>query len=264
MSSHPKAIGIKAHSWLSSDIIKLTTLLLHSCYSSIVEITLLILIGGSTRGNGKSCLALNIAVYIQKNINDSVLLVDCEPQKDLSLWAQKRIQKNAKAAINCVQISGHSRQKLLSMSNHFDFVVIDCSTRDFHAMQDAISLANRILLPIRLQHKDCSEMSYLSNLIASYQHSNTNAHHAFVLNQCPIGESNGQSLRDIKAKFDSENTAYLDNVIYDRSTYHDTQATGLSVIEAQPDGDAANEIRNIFNESVFDPHFSRISHTMII
>ena len=51
---------------------------------------MMILVGGEKGGSGKSCLAQNIAVYLRCEKKASVLMVDCDPQRTTSDWAQER------------------------------------------------------------------------------------------------------------------------------------------------------------------------------
>ena len=50
---------------------------------------MIILIGGEKGGSGKSCLAQNLAVYLQQSGRD-VLLVGAAPQGTSTDWAKER------------------------------------------------------------------------------------------------------------------------------------------------------------------------------
>ena len=52
---------------------------------------MIILIGGEKGGSGKSCLAQNIAVYLQNKDRD-ILLLDADPQGTTTDWVKEREQ----------------------------------------------------------------------------------------------------------------------------------------------------------------------------
>ncbi|OTG87931.1 AAA family ATPase, partial [Acinetobacter sp. ANC 3832] len=50
---------------------------------------MIILIGGEKGGSGKSCLAQNLAVYLQQK-NHDILLLDADPQGTTTDWVKER------------------------------------------------------------------------------------------------------------------------------------------------------------------------------
>ena len=84
---------------------------------------MLILVGGEKGGSGKSCLAQNLAVYFAKYKKAIVLMVDCDPQRTTSDWIQARNSDPSLPAINCIQLYGKIRNDLLSLVQHYDYVI---------------------------------------------------------------------------------------------------------------------------------------------
>ncbi|XEI33116.1 AAA family ATPase [Aeromonas veronii] len=78
---------------------------------------MILLVGGEKGGNGKSCLAQNLAVYLRCQFQGEVLLVDCDPQRTTSDWIQERNDNPELPQINCVQLYGNIRNDLLSLKN---------------------------------------------------------------------------------------------------------------------------------------------------
>ena len=54
-----------------------------------MRLIVILLVGGEKGGSGKSCLAQNIAVYLQRKKQD-VLLLDADPQGTTTDWAKER------------------------------------------------------------------------------------------------------------------------------------------------------------------------------
>ena len=87
---------------------------------------MMILVGGEKGGSGKSCLAQNLAVYFARDKQAIVLMIDCDPQRTTSDWIQARNATPSLPAINCIQLYGKIRNDLLSLNQHYDYVVVDC------------------------------------------------------------------------------------------------------------------------------------------
>ena len=72
---------------------------------------MIILVGGEKGGAGKSCLAQNLAVYLQTK-NRDVLLLDADPQGTTTDWIKERDENEDLKNIPSVQASGNIRQVL--------------------------------------------------------------------------------------------------------------------------------------------------------
>ena len=77
---------------------------------------MIILVGGEKGGSGKSCLAQNLAVYLQAN-NRDILLLDADPQGTTTDWIKERDENSKVESIPSVQAAGNIRQILLDLSN---------------------------------------------------------------------------------------------------------------------------------------------------
>ena len=65
---------------------------------------MIILVGGEKGGSGKSCLAQNLAVYLQAS-NRDILLLDADPQGTTTDWIKERDENSAVKNIPSVQAS---------------------------------------------------------------------------------------------------------------------------------------------------------------
>ncbi|MGG6918329.1 UNVERIFIED_CONTAM: AAA family ATPase, partial [Pseudomonas aeruginosa] len=72
---------------------------------------MILLLGGEKGGSGKSCLAQNLAVWIQARGGD-VLLLDADPQGTTADWAEERSEQSDLKAIPVVQAQGQIRSTL--------------------------------------------------------------------------------------------------------------------------------------------------------
>ncbi|GAB3012107.1 AAA family ATPase [Bowmanella dokdonensis] len=210
---------------------------------------MIILVGGEKGGSGKSCLAQNIAVYLRAERDATVLMVDCDPQRTTSDWIQERNNnKRDLPNINCVQLYGKIRNELLSLRNHYDFVVIDCGGQDNLALRSSMAVADNILIPLRPKRRDLKTVPHMEDLVSTCKMVNPKMNVAFVITQCPSLPSLASRIIEAKEVCRSFEIPVLNSVTFSRNMYDDSEELGLSVMENEPDGKAAWEIRSIVDE----------------
>ena len=90
---------------------------------------MIILVGGEKGGSGKSCLAQNLAVYLQAKKRD-ILLLDADPQGTTTDWIKERDDNNKVESIPSVQAAGNIRQILLDLSKRYQDIIIDAGGQD--------------------------------------------------------------------------------------------------------------------------------------
>ena len=125
---------------------------------------MLILIGGEKGGTGKSCLTQNIAVLLQKT-ESSILIIDCDPQKTTSDWAQERCNNTKKPHIECIQMYGNILHNLESLKLKYKIILVDCGGQDSKALRSSLVSCTHALFPIRPKRRDLKTISHLEELI---------------------------------------------------------------------------------------------------
>lgn len=209
---------------------------------------MIILVGGEKGGSGKSCLAQNIAVYLRTEKNAQVLMVDCDPQRTTSDWIQERKANDALPEINCVQLYGKIRNELLSLRQYYDYVVIDCGGQDNLALRSSMAVADHILIPLRPKRRDLKTVSHMEDILSTCKMVNPRMNPAFVITQCPSLPSLASRILEAKEVCRSYDVPVLNSVTFSRNMYDDSEESGQSVIESEPNGKAAIEIRSIIEE----------------
>lgn len=209
---------------------------------------MILLVGGEKGGSGKSCLAQNIAVYLRTEKDATVLMVDCDPQRTTSDWIHERNSTPKLPNINCIQLYGKIRNELISLRDHYDFVIIDCGGQDNLALRASMSVADHVLVPLRPKRRDLKTVSHMEDMITTCKMVNPNMNVAFVLTQCPSLPSLAPRILEAKEVCRSFDVPVLNAVTFSRNMYDDSEELGMSVIENESDGKAANEIRSIINE----------------
>nr|CAA38510.1 unknown [Pseudomonas aeruginosa PAO1] len=126
---------------------------LRNCLTYISFITIseainpmILLLGGEKGGTGKSCLAQNLAVWIQARGGD-VLLLDADPQGTTADWAEERSQQSDLKAIPVVQAQGQIRSTLTDLQKRYRQIVVDAGGADSEALRSAMTVATHMLIP---------------------------------------------------------------------------------------------------------------------
>jgi chromosome partitioning protein len=209
---------------------------------------MILLVGGEKGGSGKSCIAQNIAVYLRCEKNASVLVVDCDPQRTTSDWAQERSANESLPNITCVQLFGKIRNELLSLRDRYDYVVIDCGGQDNLALRSSMAVADHILIPLRPKRRDLKTVPHMEDILSTCKMVNPKMNAAFVITQCPSLPSLAPRILEAKEVCRSFEIPVLNSVTFSRNMYDDSEEYGQSVLEREPNGKGAVEIRRIFNE----------------
>jgi len=209
---------------------------------------MMILVGGEKGGSGKSCLAQNLAVYFARDKQAIVLMVDCDPQRTTSDWIQARNTDPSLPSINCIQLYGKIRNDLLSLKQHYDYVIVDCGGQDNLALRAAMSVAEHVIIPLRPKRRDLKTVPHMEDMLSTCKMVNPKMLASFVITQCPALPSQAGRILEAKEVCRSFGINVLDAVTYNRNIYDDSEEQGSSVLEIEPDSKAAIEMTAIAEE----------------
>lgn len=209
---------------------------------------MIILVGGEKGGSGKSCLAQNLAVYLARDKDATVMIVDCDPQRTTSDWIQARHSNPQLPRINCIQLYGKIRNDLLSLENHYDYLIIDCGGQDNLALRASMSVADHVIIPLRPKRRDLKTVPHMEDILATCKMVNPKMNAHFVMTQCPSLPTQASRIIEAKEVCATYGIPVLNAVTYCRNVYDDSEENGMSVLEIEPDGKAAAEIITIAEE----------------
>ena len=212
---------------------------------------MIILVGGEKGGSGKSCLAQNLAVYLQAN-NRDILLLDADPQGTTTDWIKERDENNKVESIPSVQAAGNIRQILLDLSKRYQDIIIDAGGQDSEALRSAMTIASHMLLPFRPKRRDLKTLVHVEKLIRLAKAVNPELYTRSVITQCPTLPSQFQRILDAKEACESFDLTPLNNFTCNRNIYDDADENGLSVFEMSSDEKAKQEIEQIAKEFLGD------------
>ena len=199
-------------------------------------------------GTGKSTTAQNAAVYFSKLKNKKVLLVDADPQQTTTDWIQERRQNIENDNLYSVQLNGNIRLELLEFEKSYDVVVIDCGGYDSETMRSALSVASHAILPFRPKRRDLKKLNEMSEIMKLAKALNPNIIFRALLTQCPHLPSQIKRIMDAKEACNSFDIYTLNNILYNRNIYDDSEENGSSVIEQDTDKKAKAEFIEMIEE----------------
>jgi chromosome partitioning protein len=187
-------------------------------------------------GSGKSTLSASLAVAAQA-ARERVFLIDMDPQKSLTTWAQNRQDEN----LGVEAIMPHKLPAALAAlaQGNVTLVIIDTPATLSTASEAAMKAADLILIPVRPTVFDI----WASD--ATRRRANElEKEYVFVLNQCPILQES-RRLQEGAASLEALG-GLLRPMITSRVDYQEAIRRGLGPTEVNPDGAAAEEIRQLW------------------
>lgn len=187
-------------------------------------------------GAGKTTIATHLARALQLAGSD-VLLVDSDPQGSARDWAAVREDQP-------VPVIGIDRptieRDLKSVAAGKDYVVIDGAPQAADLAVSAIKAANFILIPVQPSPYDIWATADLVDLVKQrIEVTDGKLKAAFVVSRAIKGTKIGAEVVDALTGY---GLPVLDARITQRVSYPSTAATGTTVSDAEPDGEAAREI----------------------
>jgi chromosome partitioning protein len=209
---------------------------------------MILLIGGEKGGAGKSTLACNLATFLSCN-NKDILLVDADPQKSSSVWAERRNKVENLSKIHCVEKTGNICEAILDFNKRYEYVIIDTGGRDSKELRSALVVAEVFYTPIKPSQIDIDTLGKMNDLVEQALSMNRTLKSFSIITHAPTNPNmdDEKEARDILDKI--PNFIPSNVIVKYRSSYWRTMGNGISVIE-YCDKKAADEI-NKLGEEVF-------------
>jgi len=192
-------------------------------------------------GSGKTTIATHLARALQLAGKD-VLLVDSDPQGSARDWAAVRDDQ----PVPVVGIDRPTIDRDLKNVAKKDYVVIDGAPQAADLAVSAIKAADFILIPVQPSPYDIWATSDLVDLVKQrIEMTDGRLQAAFVVSRVIKGTRIGAEVTETLEGYE---LPVLTARITQRVSYPTTAATGTTVLDAEPDGDAAAEVRALLEE----------------
>lgn len=192
-------------------------------------------------GAGKTTIATHLARALQLDGAD-VLLVDSDPQGSARDWAAVREDQ----PVPVVGIDRPTIERDLKSVARKDFVVIDGAPQAHDLAVSAIKAAQFILIPVQPSPYDIWATADLVELVKQRIELTDGAlRAAFVISRAIKNTKIGEEITEALSGY---GLPVLASRVTQRVIYPGTAASGITVFDKEPQGEAAEEIRALAAE----------------
>jgi chromosome partitioning protein len=218
----------------------------------------MILAVGNTKGGvGKSTLAINIAIA-RANEGKDVLLVDGDEQATAITFTELRTEKLGQPGYTAVSLQGSSiRTQVLMQAPKYDDIVIDVGGRNTNSLRAALTVSNTLLIPVQPRSFDLWAVYQVAELVKEAREvNNPSLRAAMVINVAdPQGRDNEDTAEALK---EIEELELLDLTIGRRKAFPNAAATGRAVTEQNPkDPKAVEELQALLKAVYYSSNTSK-------
>jgi chromosome partitioning protein len=193
-------------------------------------------------GVGKTTLATHIAMRLSE-LNHRVLLIDADQQGSSLDWKAARGDEPAFTVVGLPKDSIH--REIDALSKDYDWVVIDGPPRVSTVAKSAIAASDMVLIPVQPSPYDVWAAKDIVDLIVEVRVLKEDLKAAFTVNRKVVGTAIG---RDVAAALADFPVDVLESSISQRVGFAESAASGRTVLELEPKGSAAKEVRGLVKE----------------
>lgn len=194
-------------------------------------------------GAGKSTISSNLARCLQLS-GANVLVADSDPQGTLRDWRQSDQQDIQPAVVGVDRPSLH--KDLPKVAVTFDYVIIDGAAKLQEMVASSVKAASIILIPIQPSAADVWGCKELISLIKARQEvTEGKPKVSFLINRQIKNTNLANDIEQILEEFEMP---IFKSRTSQRVIYAEALSAGTTVLDAEPHGAAAQEIREISKE----------------
>mgnify|MGYP002725598507 CR=1 FL=1 len=196
-------------------------------------------IGSLKGGSGKSTLTFNLAVWL-KMAGVNVEIFDIDPQCTLSDVADVRNEEGFDPTLK-VRNKNSLRKNILEKA---DEVLIDIGTADMTIMKKALSVADRIVVPVPPSQADVWSTQRFLNLVKQSVKGDMPDISGFI-NRGDTHHAVRESDETAAALTALKGIKFIKPRLSQRTVYRRSFSEGLAVFELDPRGKGSKEMTNL-------------------
>lgn len=193
-------------------------------------------------GVGKTTLSVNLAGALAQD-GARVLFIDADRQGSALDWDAIREGERLFPVVGKPTNTIH--KDLAALKRGYDWVIIDGPPRVYDVAKSAIASADLVLIPVQPSPYDVWSAKEIVDLVEETTPFAPNLKAAFVVNRKIVNTAIG---REVVEALSSYPVPMLSAVVSQRVVFANSASSGQTVLETEPQGQAAQEIRTLANE----------------
>jgi chromosome partitioning protein len=204
---------------------------------------MILTIGNVKGGVGKTTLAVNLAIALASNGRD-VLLIDGDEQRTAMAFTDLRTETKGQAGYTAVALLGGSiRTQVRQLKSKYLDIVIDVGGRDTGSLRAALTVTDRILIPLKPRSFDLWSVDQTAALVVEAREINEGLRAVAIVNEAdPQGKDNQATL---EALAEIKGIEVCPLMIGRRKAFPNAAASGLSVLAWSDDAKASEEMAQL-------------------
>lgn len=186
-------------------------------------------IGSLKGGSGKSTVTFNLAVWLSM-AGQKVLAIDVDPQATLSDVVEVRAEEGYEPGIH---VKGKTALREDAMQ-HADEILIDIGTADIESMKQAISMADRIVVPVPPSQADIWSTQRFIRFVASVRGADNMPPMLGFINRADTHRAVRESDEAAAALVSLPKITHMRPRLCQRTVFRRSFSEGLAVFELDP------------------------------
>lgn len=217
---------------------------------------MIILIGQTKGGVGKSVLAANLAVILAHE-GRNVLLVDADKQQSSTKWGSMRTIEGHQPTVLVAGAQAQDvnakdfREKILALKERFDDIVIDCGGHDSRELRASLTIADVLLAPVAPSIVDLWALKDFDEIVGQFIPANPDLKPYVLINKAPSLNFYNQLDQAREALDELDVLSFSGVVITERPRIQDCYQVGKGVFDLDKSNPsvakAQNEIINLYH-----------------
>jgi chromosome partitioning protein len=193
-------------------------------------------------GTGKSSLSINLAHAFSCFQEKKVLLIDADPQGSCLLWRGAR-KNETFDIIPYPKKDLHKRIK--AKSKGYQWVIVDGPPGQGDITLSIMLASNLVIIPVTPSPLDLWAVDEFKDIIKEARKHNKKLRSKILVSK---GIPGTILAREAREAFERYRMQMFQTEIHQRVAFINSFIDGQSVLEYQPNGEAAKEIINLYNE----------------
>jgi chromosome partitioning protein len=193
-------------------------------------------------GVGKTTLATNIAVALSQ-ASKRVLFIDADPQGSGLDWSAARQGPSLFPVVGIPKDTIH--REVVALGEGYDWIIIDGPPRVYSVAKSAIAASDIVVIPVQPSPYDVWAAKEIVDLITEVRVLKVDLKAVFAVNRKIVGTAIG---RDVEKALGDYPIGVLKTSLCQRVGFAESAGVGLTVLETEPKGAAAGEVRALLAE----------------